>query len=411
MHTSEITQMRPDAQAPQHGQPLRIAYVVHTFDTGGLERCVAHLCNHLDRDRFEPMIICLNRSGTAADWLEREVPIVELSKRTGNDFRVVGRLTKALKDNKIDIVHSHNWGTLLETAVARRRARTPAHIHAERGTVLGTLRERGLSVRLRGLAMKWALPRVDVVLSNAESTAQKVAQRCGYDASRIHIIPNGVAGHCLDNPQQTRSEFRSQLGIPDSAIVVGSVGRLQPVKQFELAIKAIARLHDNVHLILVGDGPLAGELTAQANRANVSGRVHLVGHHVNIGRWLDAFDIFVNTSLSEGMSQSILEAMAAGLPMVVTDVGDSKAMVAGADPCGLVVCASDVDAFAASLKKLVDNPDLRAETGRNAVSRHDRFYSFSRMISAYEAFYADLTPNADADLRTSQCVAEKAAVT
>ena len=99
----------------------RVAYVVYRFDVGGLERCVANLCNHLDRERFQPMVVCLERSGSAAAWLERDdVEVVELHKRAGNDLGVVRRLARVLKDRNVHVVHSHNWGTLVETAAARR---------------------------------------------------------------------------------------------------------------------------------------------------------------------------------------------------------------------------------------------------------------------------------------------------
>ena len=113
---------------------VRIAFVVHTFDMGGLERCVARLVNRLDPARFEPMIVCMDRNGDAAGWLQRpDVPIVELRKRAGNDPAVIRRLAKTLRENRIDVVHSHNWGTLLETVLARRWAKTAYHGHAEHG--------------------------------------------------------------------------------------------------------------------------------------------------------------------------------------------------------------------------------------------------------------------------------------
>ena len=89
---------------------IRIACVVHTFDMGGIERCVAHLANHLDRSRFRPLIVCLNRSGSAAQWITRDdIPIVEIKKKPRNDLGAVRRLAGVLKEHQVDVVHSHNW--------------------------------------------------------------------------------------------------------------------------------------------------------------------------------------------------------------------------------------------------------------------------------------------------------------
>ena len=141
-------------------RPMRVAYVVCTFETGGLERCIARLCSHLDRDRFRPMVVCLSRSGAAADWIERDdVPIVELGKRAGNDPLLVRRLARTLKEDRVDVVHSHNWGRLVETSLARRWAGVPVHVHAERGTLMGDLNGGGLRSRLRAAVAAWRLMR------------------------------------------------------------------------------------------------------------------------------------------------------------------------------------------------------------------------------------------------------------
>jgi len=369
----------------------RTAFIVHTFDTGGIERCVAHLCNHLDRDRFRPLVICLGRSGTAAEWLERDdVEIVAIRKKPSNDLGAVRRLAAVLRERKIDVVHSHNWGTLVETSLARRWAGVPVHVHSERGTVLGDVEFGGIRHRLRAVAMRWALNRADAVISNAASVARRVDERCGFPAERIHLIPNGVLVPRIDDREQARCRVREELNIPANAFVVGSIGRLVPVKNFGMAIKAVARLNANnrnTHLILVGDGPERDNLTMCARSEGIADRVHLLGHREDIGNWLAVMDIYVNSSRSEGMSQSILEAMAAGLSQVVTDVGDNAELVGGESPCGRVVPAGDVSEMAAAMVDILEDPIQRESLGGNALARHQSRYEFFRMIRNYESFY------------------------
>jgi glycosyltransferase involved in cell wall biosynthesis len=396
--TPSLTAERPVPDASHtHGPDIiRVAYVVHTFDMGGLERCVAHLCNLLDRSRFAPMVICLNRSGAAADWIAKDdVPIVELHKRPGNDLRAVWRLARALRHHGVDVVHSHNWGTLVETSIARRWAGTPVHVHAERGTLLGELDVRGWRRRVRAMAMRWTLRRVDAVVSNAQSIAERIQAACGFPAERVVLIPNGVKAPRVDDVRESGAKLRRQWSIPQEAFVVGSVGRLVPVKGFATAIDSIARLPAagrEIHLVLVGDGPQREALATQAAASGVSHRVHLIGWRNDIGDCLAAMDCYLNSSVSEGMSQSILEAMAIGLPMVVTDVGDNAILVNGDRPCGTVVPPNDPAAMSGALTELLQAPAHREMFAENSWARYRRCYTVGVMVRAYEEFYGGLHP-------------------
>ncbi len=359
---------------------------------GGLERCIARLANHLDRQRFAPMVICLNRSGDAADWITRDdVPIVELHKRPGNDVGVVRRLARALREHNVDIVHSHNWGTLLETTLARRWARVPLHVHAEHGLELDALRVSGFKSKLRCVSARWALCRVDRIVTVAKDVQHSVAGRCGLDVDRIEVLANGVDldGHVPT--AEVRNRLRRSLGVGDNAFVVGSVGRLAQVKDFGNAIEAISLLvhkGHNTHLVLVGMGPELDSLKAIAEKLGANGNIHFVGQQSNVSDWLSAMDLYVNSSLSEGMSLSILEAMAAGLPSVVTDVGENATLVCGDWQCGTVVPPADSEALAAGIASLLLDGDRCSEFGRNAYRCYEAHYSTQQMVTSYESVYS-----------------------
>ncbi|MBX3441620.1 MAG: glycosyltransferase [Planctomyces sp.] len=374
------------------GRPRKIAFVVHTFDVGGLERSVAILANRLDRSKFQPLIVCMSRSGSAAGWIERDdVKILEIRKSTGNDIVAVRRFAGMLREERPDIVHSHNWGTLAETVLARRWAGVPVHVHAERGTVMGTLERTGFRPRLRSRIMNWSLRRCTAVITNAENTSRRIADACGFPQRRVTIVPNGVEVPRVSDPE-ARHRLRRELGIPTDAFVVGSVGRLVGVKNFTLAIDALCqpalRPHA-AHLILVGTGVEQARLSAFAAEREIANRVHLVGPQSNIGDWLLAMDAYVNTSLSEGMSQSIVEAMAAGLPLVVTDVGDN-AVLAGGAAGGSVVPSGNAAALSGCLAELAARPSLRQQRSDASKARYAENYDIGRMVSEYEAFYDSL---------------------
>jgi len=379
--------------------PVRLGLVVHTFHMGGLERFVAHMLNGLDRRRFQPTLICIARSGTATEWLHcPDVEIVELHKPPGRSEWVTSRrLAEAVRTRRLQLLHSHNWGTLIETLLACRQVGGVRHVHAERGTVMGGGRG-GWRRKIAGWGMRLALGQCDRVLAVDQAVADRVERATGYPRSRIEVIPNGVpAPPCADRAQE-RLRIRQSLGIPPEAMVLGSVGRLVEVKGFELAIDALAQLPPGPgapHLLLVGEGPRGEALQARARELGVAQRVHLAGRQSEIGPWLAAFDLFLNTSHSEGMSQSILEAMGFGLPLVVTDVGGNAGLVGGAEGCGVVLNHRDPAEWAGVLRELAQDEGRRAELAQRARVRHQRDYSLEQMIERYAQLYLTLCRGED----------------
>ena len=371
--------------------PIRIAYVVHTFDMAGLERCIAHFANFLDRTHFQPMVICLNRNGTAAQWITKDdVVIVELHKRPSNDIRVIGKLSRTLRKYHIDVVQSHNWGTLLETTLACRRIKGIRHVHTEHGQELSAIQTRGIKHWLRSLAGKWALKRIDSVVAVADSVRKRVHNQLGYPDLKIEFIPNGVNIPSSNGIKGEKDSLKEKLGIAKNSLVFGSVGRLVPVKDFANAINAIAKLKAKnltVDFVIVGDGPEKDSLSTSSHAVGVVDNVHFVGYQENVGDWLRLFDVYVNSSLSEAMSMSILEAMAVGLPVIATDVGDNAQLIDSKDPCGIVIPPADPDRLSEAMERIIANHDFRLSLGRKAKERHASRYSLQSMIRSYESLY------------------------
>jgi sugar transferase (PEP-CTERM/EpsH1 system associated) len=380
--------------ARRRSEVCRIAYVICQFDIGGLERCAARLINHLDRDQYQPLIICLDRNGDAAPWIEADdVPIVELNKKPGNDPRVVWRLAKVLKKFKVELVQSHNWGTLVETVMARRLAGVAFHLHVEHGQELADLRAANWRRRLRGIVTRKALATADAVVAVTDSVRERLVGRSGFPVEKIEIVPNGVELLPGGGANKDPASLRDSLGISTESAVIGSVGRLAPVKNFSAAIDALSRLVErglDIHLVLVGDGPLRNELERQVGRQKIASRVHLVGQQVHVGDWLAMMDIYVNSSLSEGMSLSIMEAMAAGCPSVVTDVGGNAGLILGDDACGLVVPAADSEALATGIERLWRDSYRRGQMASHAFARYQKRFSTLTMVGNYQQIYGRL---------------------
>ncbi len=375
---------------------IRIALVTYSFDCGGIERSIAYLASYLPIERFEPIIVSLTSNGPAARWLTRAVPVLELHKPPRNDARIVARLSRVLAQHRAHIVHSHNWGTLVETAVARRLSGTPVHVHSERGTVLGTLDRSSYRARARAIAMRAVLAQVDAVVSNAAATAARVHRACGYPIRKIHIIPNGLPcplAASNGTREQLRRRVRQQLRIAPDTFVVGTVARLDPVKHLTMLIEAVARVRDReprVEAVIVGDGPERDRLERTAQNLAIADRVHFVGYQADTGPYYAAMDAYANTSLSEGMSQAIVEAMSVGLPIVATPAGDTPRLIGGSPPCGLLVPHGDVDQLADALRQLATRPEWRRRLGDAAVARYRSAHDLRTMIQRYVELYERL---------------------
>ncbi|HVJ67664.1 MAG TPA: glycosyltransferase [Caulifigura sp.] len=366
----------------------RVVYMVHSLGVGGLERCVVRLANGLPRDRFSPAIVSLTTLGEAAKWLEKEdVELVAMNWKGGNNLRRVRELSRVLSGLGADVVHSQNWGTLLEASIGRRLAGVPVHLHTEHGqdsqeNIAGW--KRFVRGRLSNLAFRAA---TDVFVC-AETNRQRVSKRTGYRADRLRYVPNGVDAPAFAPGDAAR--LRLETGIGPDAFVVGSVARLVPVKNFPSAVEAIAQLVDrgiNVHLVLVGDGPERGVIRETSQRLGIESHVHLVGAKTDVGPWLSMFDVYVNCSVSEAMSMGVLEAMATGLPVVATNVGDNRHLVCGAPPAGLVVEPDRADELAGAIERIIQSKDLSTEFQTGARERYRREFTEDAFVNSHATAY------------------------
>jgi glycosyltransferase involved in cell wall biosynthesis len=379
----------------------RIAFIVNRLDVGGLERYVARMCQYLPRDRFSPEIICLARAGAGSDWIDRaHTPIHELDAKRGNDRNVIKRLNHLVKIQNYQIVQSHNWGTLIESYLGTSGIKSQTkHIHAERGTVLGPDCSTRLKRLTRSLAMRFMLRRVDGVVCNAHAIEDKIRRYCKLRRLSIEVIPNGLdLNESLENLRYERDTVRKQFGLGDDAFVVGYLGRLSPVKNPRLLVNAYQKFltsvseaeKEKIRLVIVGDGPLRDGLESHVDSLGIKRVVFFAGEQTNSTKWLSAMDLFVNSSLSEGMSQAVLESMALGVPAIVTDVGDSKLMVGGTGediPCGEWVRSDDVQEMASTMVKLFYDSATREVYSQRARDRFEAVYSLQSMLESYDRYY------------------------
>lgn len=369
--------------AAQVSRPIAVMHLLPMLRTGGMELGVVKLANHHDRCVVAGSICSFMTpvDGTPAR-LASDVPLFELGRTRGNDPVTVAKLVQVLRRTRPDVVHSHSWGTLVEGYVAARIAGVPVIVHGEHGTCE--------EKRRNAVVQRFVWNRVNQVVSVSSELSAKMSAKLGFPTAWIRTIPNGLDTSLYALGR--RAEARRALGIEPDAMVIGTVGRLVEVKAQHIALHALARLKASgldARFVLVGGGPLRSALEELASTLGVSDRVMLCGERSDVPMVLEAFDIFVLTSHSEGLSNTIQEAMASALPVVATRVGGSIELIRDGED-GLLVPPSDPEALAASLSSLLLDLSLRLRIGTSARRSVLERFSLERMVGDYERLYSEL---------------------
>ena len=358
-------------------------HLLHTFGVGGMEVGITKLVNSLDPSRIASSICSCRPGDSLKQRLRPDIPLYEFNRREGNDPLLIAQLYRLFREKRPDVIHTHRWATLCEGLIAARLAGVPFVVHGEHGT-LETRRHNAWVQRL-----VWK--RVGRVLSVSSRLAERMSRDIGYPLDRIQVIRNGVDLNRF-KPEH-RAEARASFGLDANQIAIGSVGRLVPVKDQATLLRALALLRlagFSFTGLLAGAGPLHGELLSLAAALNLD-NVRLLGNRNDVHQVLGALDVFVLSSLSEGLSNTIQEAMATGLPVVATHVGGADELVDD-QHTGLLVPPGDPRALAEAIAGLVRDPARRHRLAQAGYERAQQHFGLDRMIREYEQMYLDLSP-------------------
>ena len=391
-----VTMAKPDQDAdkPAPSRPAgprprtRVAHVVLGLRAGGLERVVLDLVQGMDRTRFDPMVIALDEPGELAPCLARmDVPLRLLERGEGLDPAVIGKLAEVLGREGIDLVHTHNprphvHGALAALAARRVTGKRPRVVHTKHGRNYPDDLGRVLANRMASALSD----RIVAVSDDARRVALEIERG---NARRLVTIRNGVDTRAYKPGDAERS--RHAQGVPADVLHVGCVARLSAEKDHATLIQAFARVrtsHPGARLTLVGDGPERASLEALVKKFGLQGAVHFLGHRDDVASLLPGFDLFALASRTEGTSLTLLEAAAAGLPIVATRVGGNPEIVADGET-GLLVHAGEPAAFADAISTMWARPD-RTSMGTVGRALVEERYGMGKMISAYETLYAEV---------------------
>ena len=360
--------------------PLHVVHVVLTLDVGGLERNVVNQVREGQKLGQRVTVVCLERPGELAGRVEAlGGNVVSLDKRPGLRPGMVLRTAKLLRRLRPDVVHTHQLATLLYGGAAARLLRVPVVIHTEHGRERYATR---LQTRLLGrIAGRFC----DIFYCLTADMAAEVKAAGIVAGRKVRVIQNGIDMSAFTEPTFDGDVVRRSLGVPADAPLLGTVGRLTEVKRQDVLIRAFAaarRKFPAAHLVLVGDGPLLGDLRALANELGVAAAVHFAGYQPHSGPWLKAMDVFALTSRSEGMPQAVIEASVMGLPVVASRVGGLPEVVEDG-VTGVLFPPGDEVALAAALVDLIADRERRLKMGAAARVRVESRFNVRRMAAEY----------------------------
>jgi sugar transferase (PEP-CTERM/EpsH1 system associated) len=375
----------PDGGKLNSTNKIRIAHVLNYLAPAGKELGILKLTRHMNPDIFDITLVVMNEIRESDKMNLKGFNIIELKHPGGNSFNIPLKLSRIFRKHKIEIVHTHSWGTLVEGVLGAKLAGVPVIIHGEHGTFPNNLTHR----IVQHIAWRFT----DRILSVSGILKSKLAKELNFPKDKIEVILNGVDDKIFHPNPTLRQKFRERFGFSDDTFVVGTVGRLTKVKNQLMLMKAAEQMylqgHDLEVVIVggytVGDG-VESELRTFAEQSAIRKHIHFIGFQEDTELYYNGFDVFALTSLSEGCSNVIQEAMSCGVPVVATNVGGNPELVIDGET-GFLVPSDAPNTLTDKLIQLKHDHQLRAYFARNARQHAVSRFSLDVMVQSYESLY------------------------
>lgn len=372
---------------PAARERINVCQVVHGLPIGGAEVLVSRIVRELsDRHRF--VIACLDQIGELGESLADEgIKVVHLGRQPGFDWRCVRRLRRLCADERIDVIHAHQYTPFAYAVASRVFGQRPPVIFTEHGRFYPDY------PNLKRKVFNWLLPdKRDRFIAVGEAVRQALILNEGLPARRVEVVYNGIAPSTFQRSPAERDQVRSQLGLRNNEFAVLQVARLDTIKDHATAVRAIAvarSSYPTLKLFVVGDGPERKAIEQAIKVESMQDGVVMLGSRQDVPSLLAAADAFLLTSLSEGIPVTIIEAMAAGVPVVATAVGGVPELITDGRT-GLLRPVKDAAGLGEAIVRLARNQTLRQQMASEARERVRTHFSESMMIDKYDRIIREM---------------------
>jgi glycosyltransferase involved in cell wall biosynthesis len=369
-----------------------VLFLIDELDIGGTEQQLFELVKRLNRQRYTPLVCCFRPGRVAREIEALGVPVFTIHKKAKFDLGLLPSLIRLMRREKIDLVQTYLFTANTWARLAAILARAPLIVSSERNVNMWEERYKRL---LGKLLDRWTR----ATIANSGAVKDYLVGK-GIAPEKIRVVYNGVDPERFHSDVSS-SEVKAELGIPLHHQVVGLIARLEPAKDVHTFLRAAAivtRRIPEASFLVVGEGSLRRDLEREAQQLGIAERVVFTGPRRDIPRLLAACDISAMSSLKEGMSNTIMESMAAGKPMVATSVGGNPELIVDGET-GLLVPIRDPAAFAAALHTLLSEPARARQMGARARERIARWFSVTALVESTERLYDELTASLPPRLR------------
>lgn len=370
-----------------------VVHVIHGLTTGGLENGLVNIINRTPRARYRHAVVCLSDAGSFADRIRSDkVPIIALQRSPGHSFRLYWQLWSVLRRLRPNLVHTRNLAAL-EAQIPAFFLSGVRRVHGEHGRDVFDLHGAN---RKYNLLRRLVRPLVQCYIAVSQDLAAWLVKTVGASPGRVRQIYNGVAWDQFHPRAGRRPDLAPPGFIPPGGLVVGTVGRLAEVKDQVTLVKGFAAYlrsrpdkRPSLRLVIVGDGPLMARVRSCIRDEDVQNLVWLTGDRDDVPDLLRLMDLFVLPSLGEGISNTLLEAMATGLPLIATHVGGNPELVD--EGCnGMLVPAADPQALGQAIGVYADDAKLISRHGKAGLVKVKEHFDWDRCVEQYLGVYDEL---------------------
>ncbi len=361
----------------------KLVLLIPTLDRSGAEKQFSLLATHLPRDEFDVNVIALTRGGPYEESIRAAgIPCTILGKRWKFDPGALLRLKQVLKETNPDIVHSWLFAANATARIVAGKKPRPRVVVSERCVDSW---KSGWQLRLD----RWQIPRTTRLIGNSQAVAD-FYRNLGVPNEKLAVIPNGI--EILPKNSADRDERLKEFDIPAGSHVVGYVGRLARQKRVQdvvWAMQLLRQCRDRVYLMIVGEGPEKNDLIDLARHYGCDHLVRFAGHRDDASSLFDLFTVFWLASDFEGMSNSIMEAMAAGVPVVATDIPANRELVVDGET-GYLLKVGDCVGISQFTDRLLADPAKLRQMGDSGRERMRSQFSIDKMVAAHVELYRDV---------------------